>query len=61
MAVHGHNPILDLYCTPRATIRSRVSAHAKTMPRHSEQDDPTKIGNSTVSLTCVKDHKQTRR
>ncbi|WP_431673598.1 hypothetical protein [Rhizobium leguminosarum] len=61
MAVHGHNPILDLYCTPRATIRSRVSGACQDDAPSPEQDDPTKIGNSTVSLTCVKDHKQTRR
>lgn len=60
MAAHGHNPILDLYGTPRATIRSRVSArqgHAAP----SDQDDPAKIGSSIVSLTCLKDHEQTSR
>ncbi|MGZ2386114.1 hypothetical protein [Rhizobium brockwellii] len=61
MAVHGHNSILDLYGTPRAAILSRMSEHAKTMPPSPEQDDPTKIGNAIVSLTCVKDHKHTRR
>lgn len=61
MAAHGHNPILDLYGTQRATIRSRVSARAKATPPPSDQDDPAKIGNSIVSLTWVKDHKQTRR
>lgn len=61
MAVHGHNPILDLYGTPRATIRSRVSARAKAMPSPPDQDDPAKIGSSIVSLTCLKDHEQTSR
>ncbi|NNG73254.1 hypothetical protein HLI18_26005 [Rhizobium laguerreae] len=62
MAAHGHNPILDLYGTPRATIRSRVSARAKATPPPSDQDDdPAKIGSSIVSLTCLKDHGQTSR
>ncbi|HWT57643.1 MAG TPA: hypothetical protein VN284_07295 [Rhizobium sp.] len=61
MTVHDHNPILGLYGTPRATIRSRVSARAKEMVPPCEQDDPAKIGNSIVSLTCLKDHKQTSR
>ncbi|GLR62001.1 hypothetical protein [Rhizobium indigoferae] len=61
MASHRHNPILDLYGTPRATIRSRVSPRARTMPPLYEQDDPAKIGSSIVSLTCLKDHEQTSR
>ncbi|MBY5494405.1 hypothetical protein ACCS70_24335 [Rhizobium ruizarguesonis] len=62
MAAHGHNPILDLYGTQRAIIRSRVSARAKaTTPPPSDQDDPAKIGSSIVSLTCLKDHEQTSR
>lgn len=61
MAAHGHNPILDLYGTPRATIRSRVSARAKATPPPSDQDDPAKIGSSIVSLPCLKDHEQTSR
>lgn len=61
MTSHDHNPILGLYGTPRAIIRSRVSARAQVTPPSSEQDDPAKIGNSIVSLTCLKDHKQTSR
>ncbi|WP_434715235.1 hypothetical protein NMA58_31880 (plasmid) [Rhizobium sp. YTUHZ045] len=61
MTIHDHNPILGLYGTPRATIRSRVSERAKAMPQSAEQDDPAKIGNSIVSLTCLKDHRQTSR
>ncbi|MBY5848288.1 hypothetical protein GR239_32680 [Rhizobium leguminosarum] len=62
MAAHGHNPILDLYGTQRAIIRSRVSERAKaTTPPPSDQDDPAKIGSSIVSLTCLKDHEQTSR
>ncbi|PDT15134.1 hypothetical protein CO670_19095 [Rhizobium sp. J15] len=61
MSDHDHNPILGLYGTPRAIIRSRISERAKTMPPSPEQDDPAKIGNSIVSLTCLKDHKQTSR
>ncbi|MGG7582005.1 hypothetical protein [Rhizobium sp. Nf11,1] len=61
MTAHDHNPILGLYGTPRAAIRSRVSARAMTMPPSAEQEDPAKIGNSIVSLTCLKDHKQTSR
>ena len=61
MSDHDHNPILGLYGTPRAIIRSRRSERAKTMPPSPEQDDAAKIGNSIVSLTCLKDHKQTSR
>ncbi|MBX4869889.1 MULTISPECIES: hypothetical protein [Rhizobium] len=61
MTSHDHNPILGLYGTPRAAIRSRVSARAKAMPPSAEQDDPAKIGNSIVSLICLKDHRQTSR
>ncbi|MBX5177229.1 hypothetical protein HJB77_13260 [Rhizobium lentis] len=61
MAAHGHVPILDLYGTPRAIIRSRVSARATTTPLPSDQDDPAKIGSSIISLTCFKDHEQTSR
>ncbi|EJC80714.1 hypothetical protein Rleg4DRAFT_2357 [Rhizobium leguminosarum bv. trifolii WSM2297] len=61
MAAHDHNPILSLYGTPRAAIRSRVSARAKPMALASEQDDPANIGNSIVSLTCLKYHKETSR
>ncbi|WP_082928883.1 hypothetical protein [Rhizobium bangladeshense] len=61
MTVHDHNPILGLYGTPRATIRSRVSARATPIPPSAEQDDPAKIGNSIVSLTSLKDHKETSR
>ncbi|AGS25605.1 hypothetical protein [Rhizobium etli] len=61
MTAHDHNPILGLYGTPRAVIRSRVSARAQPMPASSEQEDPAKIGNSIVSLTSLKDHKQTSR
>ncbi|AHG50129.1 hypothetical protein RLEG12_00580 (plasmid) [Rhizobium leguminosarum bv. trifolii CB782] len=61
MTAHDHNPILGLYGTPRAVIRSRVSARAKAIPSSSEQDDPAKIGNSIVSLTCLKDHDRTSR
>jgi hypothetical protein len=43
------------------TIRSRVSERAKPMPPSPEQDDPAKIGNSIVSVICLKDHKQTNR
>lgn len=42
MTSHDHNPILGLYGTPRAAIRSRVSARAKAMPPSAEQDDPAK-------------------
>ncbi|PDS40407.1 hypothetical protein CO662_37005 [Rhizobium anhuiense] len=59
MAAHGHNPILDLYGTPRAAIRSRVSARAKALPPPSDQDDPAKIGNCMVSLTSLKDQPTT--
>ncbi|MBX4927436.1 hypothetical protein [Rhizobium binae] len=61
MTTHDHNPVLGLYGTPRAVIRSRVSARAKPTPAPSEQDDPAKIGNSIVSLTSLKDQKQTSR
>ncbi|EJZ22920.1 hypothetical protein NE852_30160 (plasmid) [Rhizobium sp. Pop5] len=61
MTAHDHNPILVLYGTPRAAIRSRVSARAKAIPSSSERDDPAKIGNSIVSLTCLKDHEPTSR
>ncbi|EJT01182.1 hypothetical protein [Rhizobium sp. CCGE 510] len=61
MTAHDRNPILRLYGTPRAVIRSRVSARAEKMPASSEQDDPAKIGNSMVSLICLKDHMQTSR
>ncbi|RUM25803.1 hypothetical protein EFQ99_05725 [Rhizobium vallis] len=61
MTSHGHNPILSLYGTPRAAIRSRVSARAQVTAPSCEQDDPAKIGNSIVNLTCLKDHKQTSR
>ncbi|ASR09898.1 hypothetical protein CHY08_22510 (plasmid) [Rhizobium leguminosarum bv. viciae] len=61
MSDHDHNPILGLYGTPGAAIRSRISERAKAMPPSPEQDDPAKIGNSIVSLTCLKDQKQTSR
>ncbi|MBX4911882.1 MULTISPECIES: hypothetical protein [Rhizobium] len=61
MTVHDHNPILGLYGTPRAIIRSRVSERAKAVAPSAEQEDPAKIGNSIVSLICLKDHKQTSR
>ncbi|MBX5132991.1 hypothetical protein HJB79_11395 [Rhizobium lentis] len=61
MTVHDHNPILGLYGTPRAIIRSRVSERAKAVPPSAEQEDSAKIGNSIVSLICLKDHKQTSR
>ncbi|MBY5400131.1 hypothetical protein HFN01_35665 [Rhizobium leguminosarum] len=56
----------DLLLCPRSSIRptpirSRISERAKTMPPSPERDDPAKIGNSIVSLTCIKDHEQTSR
>lgn len=59
MAAHGHNPILDLYGTPRHHTIACVGAPRPRRP--SDQDDPAKIGSSIVSLTCLKDHEQTSR
>lgn len=39
MAAHDHNPILDLYGTPRATIGSRVSELPK--PEQAIRQRPT--------------------
>lgn len=61
MTAHDHNLLLGLYGTPRAAIRSRVSARAKAIPSSSEQDDPAKISNAIVDLTCLKDHNRTSR
>ncbi|WP_168318727.1 MULTISPECIES: hypothetical protein [Rhizobium] len=57
MSDHDHNPILGLYGTPRADIRSRISERAGTMPPLYDHDDPAKIG----SLTRLKNHQQTSR
>ncbi|ASS60249.1 hypothetical protein E0H35_36675 [Rhizobium leguminosarum bv. viciae] len=61
MSDHDHNPILGLYGTPRADIRSRISERAGTMPPLYDHDDPAKIGSSIVSLTRLKNHQQTSR
>ncbi|MBB3136693.1 hypothetical protein FHS26_004450 [Rhizobium pisi] len=57
MSDHDHNPILGLYGTPRADIRSRISERAGTMPPLYDHDDPAKIGSSTR----LKNHQQTSR
>ncbi|KWV42872.1 MULTISPECIES: hypothetical protein [Rhizobium] len=62
MTTHDHNPLLGLYGTPRAVIHSRVSARtSKTTNPASEQEDAQKMGNSIVSLICLKDQKPTSR
>ncbi|MBY5530987.1 hypothetical protein GR210_13110 [Rhizobium leguminosarum] len=54
------------YLLDRAPFSAHITGiaateRAKTMPPSPEQDDPAKIGNSIVSLTCIKDHEQTSR
>jgi len=62
MSTHDHNPLLGLYGTPRAVIHSRISARTtKTTTPVGEQEDASKIGNSIVSLICLKDQKPTSR
>ncbi|MFF0923705.1 hypothetical protein ACFYE9_31300 [Rhizobium leguminosarum] len=60
MSDHDHNPILDLYGTPRATIRSRVGArhgHAATFrsgrPGKDRQFDPPQKPPEDKPLTVI--------